>query len=92
MPLPASIQAELSARRAEEHRRARRDTWRDIGLTCLQLMGWCAAGLISLAFSFHVSDEAMGRILFWGGLAMGNGGMLSTLLAAYRRGERRGDW
>lgn len=92
MPLPASIQAELSAKRAREHERARRDTWRDIGLTCLRLIAWCIAGLVPLAYSFHVNDLLTGRILFWSGLGLGNGGMLFTLMAAYRRGENRGDW
>jgi len=92
MPLPERLQRELAAKREAESRRARRDTWRDIGLTCLQVIVWCVLGLASLLTSFHVRDDLTGRMLFWGGLAVGNGGMLFTLLAAYRRGEARGDW
>jgi hypothetical protein len=92
VPLPDHLQRELSAKREAESRRARRDTWRDIALTCVQVIFWCVVGLGALLTSFHVHDDLIGRMLFWGGLAVGNGGMLFTLLAAYRRGEARGDW
>jgi hypothetical protein len=34
----------------------------------------------------------LGRIAFWGGLLIGNGGVMFTLIRAYLRGERRGEW
>ncbi len=55
-------------------------------------MGWCAIGLFFLAWSFHTTDEMLGRAAFWGGLGVGNGGMIFTLLRYYRKGEDRGDW
>ena len=41
-------------------------------------------------WSFHTSDETLGSVAFCGGLGIANGGVIFTLLAAYRREERRG--
>ncbi len=92
MPIPADLQAELTAKRAAEHREASRDTLRDLLVSCLQVAFWCALGVALVLFSFHVHGYALGRIFFWAGLGAGNGGMLFSILAAYRRGEKRGDW
>jgi hypothetical protein len=45
-----------------------------------------------IAWSAHTTDEVLGHAAFWGGLGLGNSGIIYTLLAAYRRGEKRGDW
>ena len=92
MPLPKAILEELGEKRAVESREAGRDQRRAMARTAVQCMGWCVLGLALIGWAFHTADEAIGKVAFWGGLAVGNGGMIHTLLAAYRRGEERGDW
>jgi hypothetical protein len=92
MPIPRHIMDELSRKRAAEHQEAKRDTRRDIFTTALACVGWAGLGLLCLMLSFAVDELLLGRIAYWGGLLVGNGGVLFTLLAAYRRGEKRGDW
>jgi hypothetical protein len=48
--------------------------------------------MFCVAWSFHTTDTSYGRMAFFGGLGVGNGGVIFTLLAVYRRGEARGDW
>ena len=92
MPLPQAILEELAAKRRAENAEASRDTWRDWVRTGLQCVFWSAVGLYCLGWSFHTTDPSYGRAAFVAGLGIGNGGIIFTLLAAYRRGERRGDW
>ena len=92
MPIPEEIREELAAKRAAEHRQATGDTRRDLLRSCLEVAFWGALGTVILLSSFHVSSYPVGRILFWAGLGIGNGGMMFSILAAYRRGEKRGDW
>jgi hypothetical protein len=51
-----------------------------------------ALGLFLMLWSAHTTDAGYGRIAFYAGLIVGNGGILYTLIAAYIFGERRGDW
>lgn len=55
-------------------------------------IAWAACGIFGVAWSVHTTDLTLGRVAFFGGLGVANGGVIFTLLAAYRRGERRGDW
>jgi hypothetical protein len=92
MPLPRELLDQMAARHAREAGDADRDRRRDHVRTALQCLGWCALGVYCLAWALHTSDERLGEVFFFLGLAIGNGGIIFTLLAAYRRGERRGDW
>ena len=92
MPLPRPLYEEMQARRAAEAVGANRDRRLDLLNTALQCVFWCGLGIFLLLWSFHTTSEVYGRVAFLGGLAIGNGGWLFTVLAAYRRGERRGDW
>jgi hypothetical protein len=92
MPIPHSLQDVLSARRAEEAERAGRDKARALAWTALACLGWGAAGIFCLMWSAHTTDVKAGWIAVWTGLLIGNGGVVFTLLRAYLRGERRGDW
>lgn len=92
MPTLAEIRDEIARRRDAEHREAQRDTRRDYLRTALACWGWCLAGLGLVALSFHLTDETWAEASFWTGLGVGNTGMIFTLLGAYRRGEKRGDW
>lgn len=82
----------MAERRREEAVQANRDKLRDYVVTALMCFVWCGVGVFLIAWSAHTTDETMGRAAFWGGLGIGNTGIIFTLLAAYRRGEKRGDW
>ena len=92
MPTLDDIRDDLARRHDAEHREAQRDTRRDYIRTALVCWAWCLLGLGFIAASFAVTGETTGRILFLSGIGIGNGGMIFTLLGAYRRGEERGDW
>ena len=92
MPLPAHLLQELSVKYARAHEAAHRDMVRDLVRCGLHCVFWMAVGLFCLAWSFHTTDLLYGKMAFFAGIAVGNGGILATLGAAYRRGERRGDW
>ena len=92
MPLPTHLLEEMAARRRHEAVQADRDRLRDHVRTALLCVVWCCVGLYLLGMAFHTTDVELGGMYFLGGLAAGNGGIIFTLLAAYRRGERRGDW
>lgn len=92
MPIPADVAEELERRRAAEEREARRETRRDLTRTALACLGWAALGIASILASARTTSMWVGRAAFYGGIGIGNAGILFTLLAAYRRGERRGDW
>ncbi|HZS59093.1 MAG TPA: hypothetical protein VFA43_07465 [Gemmatimonadaceae bacterium] len=92
MPLPKALLESMAAKRREESVQANRDKFRDYARTALMCFVWCAVGTFFLAWSAHTTDEVLGRAAFWGGLGLGNAGIIFTLLAAYRRGEKRGDW
>ncbi len=82
----------LAEKRRQEHVQANRDKFRDYLVTALTCLGWSAVGIFLIAWSAHTTDLALGEAAFWGGLGLGNDGIIFTLLAAYRRGEKRGDW
>ena len=83
---------QLAERNAAASREADRDRWRDHLRSSVACLAWAAVGLCSIAWSAHTTDVALGRAAFFGGLGVGNGGIIFTILAAYLRGERRGDW
>lgn len=92
MPPPRDLLEQMGAARRREHESAERDRRRDLLRTAAACLAWCALGVFLVAWSFHTTDARLGRIAFLGGLIVGNGGMVWALAAAYRRGERRGDW
>lgn len=89
--MPPALLEEMSRRRAEEYRLAERDRWRSYALSAVVCLLWAIVGLGCIGWSLHTTDERLGQVLFYAGLALGNGGIVFTLLDAYRRGERRGD-
>ena len=92
MPLPLEIREQMARSRDESSRVADRERRRDMLVTTLQCLGWSAAGIFCIMWSAHTTDTTWGRAAFYGGLGAGNAGTIFTLLAAYRRGEKRGDW
>lgn len=92
MPLPKALLESMAARRRDEHVQANRDKFWDYVRTAVMCFVWCGVGTFLIAWSAHTTDETMGKAAFYGGLGLGNSGIIYTLLAAYRRGEKRGDW
>lgn len=92
MPIPPREYAELIAKHEEAHRASTGDTFRDLLLTCGHLAFWVACGLVLLGMALHTTDPSWGHIMWLAGHAVWIPGVLFSLLAAYRRGEKRGDW
>jgi hypothetical protein len=92
MPIPRDLMDEMIAKRREEAVRAERDKVRDLTLTALACLGWSLLGVAFILWSAHTTNYALGKAAFYGGIGIGAGGMIFTMLGAYRRGERRGDW
>ena len=97
MPLPKAILVELEKKHERESLEASRVTRRDLVRTALSCVGWCAFGGVIMGVGFHIyaltaRQMAMAQGVFYLGLIIGTAGPAFTLLAAYRRGEQRGDW
>lgn len=92
MPLPRPLLEDLQRKRAEETLVARRDTRRDLTLTALACVASVVAGLALIGVAFHTTSYAIGRVFFIGGQLVGYTGIVVSLVRAYLRGERRGDW
>jgi hypothetical protein len=92
MPLPKHLLDEMSLRRIAAEEEADRLRNRDLVRSGLACVGWCALALFLIMWSAHTTDLLYGRMAFFAGLGIGNGGIIFTMLAAWRRGERRGDW
>ena len=82
----------IEARAQAAHVDANRDRRRDLALTALACLGWSALGIMCILWSAHTTDFTYGTIAFYGGLGIGNAGIVFSLAGAYRRGEARGDW
>ncbi len=92
MPINRKLYEEMQSQREAEHEAAERDRrWSLIrsGLMCLV---WAFLGLVCYAFAFHTTDATMAEIYQWGAYLITYGGVSFTLLRAYRKGEKRGDW
>ena len=79
---------------AELHRTgqlASRDRLRDAIRTAVECFCWCVAGLYLMGLGFHVSDAALGRVLFYAGLVAGNSGIIASLYFSFLRARDRGD-
>ena len=92
MPIPRKYYEQLQARRAEETHEARAELRRDLVRSALLCWFWAALGIALILWSAHTTSMFYGRMAFVAGIGTGNGGVIFTLLGAYRRGEKRGDW
>jgi hypothetical protein len=91
MPLPRHIREEMELKRADEHRRASRDTFWAHVRTALTCVGWSCAGLVVMGWGLHTTDRELGEIAWRGGMIVGYAGILVTLVRAYAKARERGD-
>ena len=90
--MPKKYRDALVAKHAAAERVARGDLAREM-LRCVgHILFWVACGLALLGLALHNDDRTVGMMYWWAGHAVWIGGVTGALLAAYRRGERRGDW
>ena len=90
--MPQKYRDELAASHERAHHGAKGETFRDLLLTAGHLTFWVTCGLALIGLSFHTTMHSEGMMLWWAGHAVWLGGVSFSLLAAYRRGEKRGDW
>lgn len=92
-PRPLSeILDEMAVAHLRDAAASDRDRWKDFGRTALECVLWSCMGIACIGWALHTTDMAYGKAAFYAGIAIGNGGVIFSLLAAYRRGEARGDW
>ena len=89
--LPDYYQEQIE-KHEQAHKAAKSDTFRDLLLTCGHLLFWVVCGLTLLGFALLSTDGSWGAIFWKAGHTVWIAGVLFSLLAAYRRGEKRGDW
>ena len=84
--------AKIGAERAEAERESRAILRRDLARTLAKVVAYCALGLFVMFWAFWVDDLLLGKTFLYGGMVLGYTGMSYELLAAYKRGLKRGDW
>jgi hypothetical protein len=82
----------MAQRRSRENEAAERDKLRFMAVAAAWCVFWSAAGIVPILWSAHTTSMFYGRVAFYAGIGIGNGGILFTLLNAYRVGEKRGYW
>jgi hypothetical protein len=92
MPLRKQLLEQMGRTREAAEVAAERDRRRDMIRTAAMCVAWALIGLFLLGWSMHTTDDRYARPAFYAGIVVGNAGIIFTLLGAYRRGERRGDW
>jgi hypothetical protein len=88
IPIPSREERAQTALAAE--RQASRDELWLMLRTLLLCALWSAIGIYCIGWSLHTSSKALGRIAFWGGILVGNAGILGTLIHTWRTSEDRG--
>lgn len=51
---------------------------------------WFALGLAMMFWSFHILDAGVAGLFFWGGMIVGDGGMLLVLVRIQRHFDEHG--
>ena len=79
------------AQELEEFEKVRRASMRSIYLRYgAEYMVWFIVGLFLMFWSFHTTDTRYAGIAFWGGIGLGDGGMLMALVRGRNEMERCG--
>jgi hypothetical protein len=91
MPVDPELYAEMVARHAAADREARADTRRAFVLFALEVLVATAVALVLMGMAIHTTDEALGRIYWYGGEAAWLAGLAIAIHRARRRAGDRGD-
>ncbi|HEX4934147.1 MAG TPA: hypothetical protein VFV33_13250 [Gemmatimonadaceae bacterium] len=86
LPTPEERAAELAATEREVRRQIR---WVYARAAVLCLL-WMAIGLALVGWAVSTTDESSGLVAFWGGLFVGNVGILGTLFVTFNRAVAEG--
>ena len=92
MPMDKRLYEELQARHEAQHLAAERDRRWSMVRSAMMCLVWSFLGLVCYGFAFHTTDQDIAQICKWGAYLITYGGVSFTLLRAYLKGERRGDW
>lgn len=92
MPISLRYYKELVHSHEEAERLAQKDTRREWMRVLVQIFIWTSLGLFGIGLAFHAYDEGRGWVYWWAGAFVWVGGWCVTMLTAYLRGVRRGDW
>ena len=77
-PFPTSEERAREIQEVERtDRQMRRYAYARFGL---EYLTWFAVGLAMMFWSFHTMDAGVGQLFFWGGMIVGDGGMLLVLV------------
>jgi hypothetical protein len=91
MPLRKELLEEMGRAREAAELETERARRRALVRAAALCVAWMLLGLYLLGWSMHTTDFAYGRIAFYGGVIVGNAGIIYTLLNTHRRLEKRGD-
>jgi hypothetical protein len=91
MPLRKELLEEMGRSREAAELETERARRRELIRAALLCVGWMLLGLYLVGWSMHTTDYLYGRIAFYSGVGIGNVGIVYTLLATYRRLEKRGE-
>jgi hypothetical protein len=91
MPIPKADYDEMIERHAEAARVTERIRLRAMLRTLLLCWCWALLGMFMVGSGVHTTSATWGPILFWGGLLVGNGGWLFTMVAHWRAAAKRGE-
>lgn len=86
-PLTLEERALEIEQREKEFRRQTRSLYLRYGL---EYAVWFSIGVFLLGWSMHTTDSRYAGLAFWGGLILGDGGMILTLVRARHEAEKRG--
>jgi hypothetical protein len=82
----------IGRERLAAEREAERDSRWELARVCGECLGSSLVGGFVMMIALHTTDAGYGAIFWWGGMVIGYSGILISLVTAYRRGEKRGDW
>ena len=75
----------------EEFEKTRRESMRSIYLRYgFEYLVWFVVGLFLMFWAFYTTDSRYARLAFWGGIGLGDGGMLTALVRGRNAMERCG--
>lgn len=81
MPVDRSeLYAEIAERRRRADEAAEAERFRVLAWAAAQCVAWCALGLFMIGWSVHTTDLRWARPVFLGGIAVGNAGLVATIV------------